>query len=88
MANAVDWDALAADVLANFEATGQWFVTGAPPPPPNVDWDALAAHVATATMPDSAGILGKAAFDICSVAAFVKCGLCRASPRGDLCRDR
>src|SRR4029077_20628320 len=34
-----------------------------------------------ATMPDSARILGKAAFDICSVAAFVKCALCR-QPQG------
>lgn len=46
MADTVDWDALAADVLANFAATGRWFATGARPlPEPPVDWDALAAQV-------------------------------------------
>ena len=38
----VDWDALAARVLANFAATGQWFVPEEPVP---VDWDAVAAQV-------------------------------------------
>jgi hypothetical protein len=45
MADPVDWDALAADVIANFEATGQWFASDAPPLPEPVDWDALAAQV-------------------------------------------
>lgn len=40
----VDWDALAAEATANFEATGQWF-PGQPVPPPPVDWDALAARI-------------------------------------------
>jgi hypothetical protein len=42
-----DWDRLAADVQANFAATGQWFASGNPfsPPPQLVDWDALAAQV-------------------------------------------
>ena len=40
------WEALAAQVEANFAATGQWFITpGTPmPPPPTVDWNALAAE--------------------------------------------
>ena len=29
----IDWDALAADVTANFLATGQWFVTPSAAPP-------------------------------------------------------
>ncbi len=41
----IDWDALAADVTANFLATGRWFATDAPPVPEPVDWDALAAQV-------------------------------------------
>jgi uncharacterized membrane protein len=43
----VDWDALAAQVQANFAATGQWFVGDEVPPPPDgsPDWDALAARV-------------------------------------------
>jgi serralysin len=40
----VDWNALAAVVLANFAATGQWF-PGVELPPPPVDWDAVAAEV-------------------------------------------
>jgi len=40
----VDWDALAAEVTANFLATGQWS-PGQPGPPEPVDWDALAARV-------------------------------------------
>lgn len=34
MADSVDWNAVAADVLANFAATGQWFLheTGGPGP--------------------------------------------------------
>jgi Tol biopolymer transport system component len=45
MADEVDWDALAAQVLADFAATGQWFASDAPPLPEPVDWDALAAQV-------------------------------------------
>jgi hypothetical protein len=40
----VDWNALAAEVTANFLATGQWFPGQALPPEP-VDWDALAGRV-------------------------------------------
>jgi hypothetical protein len=40
----VDWNALAAEVTANFLATGQWFLGQAVPPAP-VDWDAVAAEV-------------------------------------------
>lgn len=45
-----DWNALAAQAMANFAATGRWFVSPAggedgPPPPAAVDWDALAAEV-------------------------------------------
>ena len=43
--NVVDWNVLAADVLANFQATGRWFASGQPPLPEPVDWDALAAQV-------------------------------------------
>ncbi|MBX6744074.1 MAG: CHRD domain-containing protein [Acetobacteraceae bacterium] len=42
---AVDWNALAADVQANFAATGQWFASGGPDIPPDADWNALAATV-------------------------------------------
>jgi hypothetical protein len=42
---AVDWNALATQVLANFAATGQWFAPDGPPLPEPVDWDALAARV-------------------------------------------
>ena len=43
---AVDWDALAAQVQANFAATGQWFAPDGPRlPEPVTDWDALAAQV-------------------------------------------
>jgi len=57
VADVVDWDALAAQVMANHAATGQWYVgepvtptdPTAPPPSPApeqpVDWDALAAQV-------------------------------------------
>ncbi len=43
----LDWDALAAQVEANFAATGQWFITPGTPLPPaeTVDWNALAARV-------------------------------------------
>jgi hypothetical protein len=43
--NVADWDALAADVTANFLATGHWFATGTPLLPEPVDWDALALEV-------------------------------------------
>ncbi|GAA0602465.1 hypothetical protein GCM10009416_45380 [Craurococcus roseus] len=42
---AVDWDAVAARVQANFAATGRWFVGDEPPLPADVDWHALAARV-------------------------------------------
>ncbi len=46
MTEVIDWDALAARVLANFTATGQWYLDDAPPSPtPEVDWNALAAQV-------------------------------------------
>jgi alkaline phosphatase len=50
MAEPVDWNALAARVTANYEATGSWFVGAAVPDPagplaPPVDWNALAARV-------------------------------------------
>lgn len=45
MADPVDWNALAADVLANHQATGRWFASGSPVPPEPVDWSALAARV-------------------------------------------
>jgi hypothetical protein len=41
----VDWNALAAQVQANFAATGQWFAPGGPSLPEPVDWDAVAAQV-------------------------------------------
>lgn len=46
----VDWNALAAQVTANFAATGQWFAgdgggNTSPPPGQPVDWNALAAQV-------------------------------------------
>jgi hypothetical protein len=42
---AVDWDALAAVVVANFEATGHWFPGQEDLlPPPPIDWDAVAAE--------------------------------------------
>ena len=42
----VDWNALAAQVLANFEATGQWFADDTTTPQDGtVDWNALAAQV-------------------------------------------
>lgn len=44
----IDWNALAAQVEADFAATGAWFAPGAAPPPPplpQVDWNALAAAV-------------------------------------------
>lgn len=41
------WDSLAAEVLANFNATGQWFDArgGSGPPSEWVDWNALAQQV-------------------------------------------
>lgn len=45
MAGIVDWNALAAEVQANYAATGQWFASGAPPRPEPVEWNALAARV-------------------------------------------
>jgi len=56
VADNVDWNALAAQVMANYEATGQWYAgtpsTPSSPPssPPSeptqtVDWNALAAQV-------------------------------------------
>lgn len=39
-----DWNARAAEVQANFAATGAWF-PGVAPPPGSVDWDAVAAEV-------------------------------------------
>lgn len=45
MSDTADWNALAADVLANFESTGQRFASDAPPLPEPVDWNALAAQV-------------------------------------------
>lgn len=49
----MDWNALAADVLRNFELTGRWFATpdspsttpAEPQPAESVDWNALAAQV-------------------------------------------
>lgn len=41
----VDWNALAADVQANFATTGRWFATGSPVIPQDADWNALAAQV-------------------------------------------
>jgi hypothetical protein len=41
----VEWDALAAQVLANFTETGQWFAPGGPVLAEPVDWDVVAAQV-------------------------------------------
>ncbi|MGG5822952.1 TolB family protein [Falsiroseomonas sp. HW251] len=45
MADTLDWDAVATDVLANYEATGQWYSSGTPSFPVSVDWNAVAAEV-------------------------------------------
>ena len=47
----VDWNALAAEVLRNFELTGRWYASPDSPAPASeqpaasIDWDALAAQV-------------------------------------------
>ncbi|MGG5822954.1 TolB family protein [Falsiroseomonas sp. HW251] len=45
MADTLNWDAIAADVLANYGTTGQWFSTGTPSFSASVDWNAVAATV-------------------------------------------
>jgi hypothetical protein len=68
----VDWDALAANALANAEATGMWFVTDPPGTPsdlPPTDWDALSREALTRA--ETTGSWGILSYSTASDAFFI-----------------